>query len=124
MDAGEVVRHAECGIEGQDRDGRAVKPDFIVDITATFETKRRMLACHDSQRQWLRRMHGLDDYMDSMEKWSRQRGREGGVGLLPMDHLVGRADAVVGSWDLGIRSQPIWTWMSGFRVARFFTAVH
>jgi signal peptidase I len=55
---------------------------------------------------------------------SRVPVREGGVGLLPMDNLVGRADAVVGSWDLGIRSHPIWTWLSGFRVARFFTAVH
>ena len=54
---------------------------------------------------------------------SRVPVREGGVGLLPMDNLVGRADAVVGSWDLGIRSQPMWTWLSGFRVARFFTAV-
>ena len=52
---------------------------------------------------------------------SRVPVREGGVGLLPMDNLVGRADAVVGSWDLGIRSQPVWTWLSGFRVARFFT---
>jgi len=55
---------------------------------------------------------------------SRVPVREGGVGLLPMDNLVGRADAVVGSWDLGIRNQPIYTWLSGFRLARFFTAVH
>ena len=55
---------------------------------------------------------------------SRVPVREGGVGLLPIDNLVGRADAVVGSWDLGIRSQPVWTWLSGFRPARFFTAVH
>jgi signal peptidase I len=54
---------------------------------------------------------------------SRVTVRDGGVGLLPIDNLVGRADAVVGSWDLGIRSQPVWTWLSGFRVARFFTAV-
>ena len=54
---------------------------------------------------------------------SRVPVREGGVGLLPMDDLVGRADAVVGSWDLGIRSQPVWTWLSGFRGERFFTAV-
>ena len=40
---------------------------------------------------------------------SRVPLREGGVGLLPMDNLVGRADAVVGSWDLGMRSQPVWT---------------
>jgi signal peptidase I len=55
---------------------------------------------------------------------SRVPVREGGVGLLPMDDLVGRADAVVGSWDLGIRGQPVYTWLSGFRLARFFTAVH
>jgi signal peptidase I len=54
---------------------------------------------------------------------SRVPVRDGGVGLLPMDNLVGRADAVVGSWDLGIRSQPVWTWLSGFRGTRFFTAV-
>jgi signal peptidase I len=55
---------------------------------------------------------------------SRVPVREGGVGLLPIDNLIGRADAVVGSWDLGIRKQPVWTWLSGFRVARFFTSVH
>jgi signal peptidase I len=55
---------------------------------------------------------------------SRVSVRDGGVGLLPIDNLVGRADAVVGSWDLGMRSQPVWTWLSGFRMARFFTAVH
>jgi signal peptidase I len=54
---------------------------------------------------------------------SRVPVREGGVGLLPMDNLVGRADAVVGSWDLGMRSQPVWNWLSGFRMARFFTVV-
>jgi signal peptidase I len=54
---------------------------------------------------------------------SRLSVREGGVGLLPLDNLVGRADAVVGSWDLGMRSQPMWTWLSGFRGSRFFTAV-
>jgi signal peptidase I len=55
---------------------------------------------------------------------SRVPVRDGGVGLLPIDNLIGRADAVVGSWDLGIRSQPVWTWLSGFRTARFFTSVH
>jgi signal peptidase I len=55
---------------------------------------------------------------------SRVPLREGGVGPLPIDNLIGRADAVVGSWDLGIRKQPVWTWLSGFRVARFFTSVH
>jgi signal peptidase I len=55
---------------------------------------------------------------------SRVPLRDGGVGLLPMDDLVGRADAIVGSWDLGIRHEPVWDWWSGFRLSRFFSAVH
>ena len=49
---------------------------------------------------------------------------EGGVGLLPTDNLVGRVDAIVGSWDFATKSQPVWTWLSGFRIARFFSSVH
>jgi signal peptidase I len=49
---------------------------------------------------------------------------QGGVGLLPIDDLVGRVDAIVGSWDLGMRSRPITSWLTGFRVSRFFTSVH
>jgi signal peptidase I len=48
----------------------------------------------------------------------------GGVGLLPIANLVGRADAIVGSWDRGAKSEPMWAWASGLRLARFFTAVH
>jgi signal peptidase I len=47
----------------------------------------------------------------------------GGVGLLPVSDLVGRVDALVGSWDMGVESQPIWKWPSGLRPSRFFTAV-
>jgi len=55
---------------------------------------------------------------------SRVPVSQGGVGLLPMDNLVGRVDAIVGSWDLGVRNQPVANWLSGFRMARFFTGVH
>jgi signal peptidase I len=54
---------------------------------------------------------------------SRVAVRDGGVGLLPIDNLIGRADAVVGSWDMGVRSQPVWTWLAGLRMERFFTSV-
>jgi signal peptidase I len=47
----------------------------------------------------------------------------GGVGLLPVDNLVGRVDALVGSWDIAVHRQPLWTWPSGLRLSRFFTAV-
>lgn len=49
---------------------------------------------------------------------------DGGVGLLPVENLVGRVDAVVGSWDMGMKNRPIWTWLSGLRLARSFTTVH
>ena len=54
---------------------------------------------------------------------SRVSVRDGGVGLLPIDNLIGRADAVVGSWDMGMRNQPMYTWFSGLRMDRFFTSV-
>ena len=54
---------------------------------------------------------------------SRVAVEAGGVGLLPTTDLVGRVDALVGSWDLGVRHQPIWTWPAGLRLSRFFTTV-
>jgi signal peptidase I len=48
----------------------------------------------------------------------------GGVGMLPVDNLVGRVDGIVGSWDLGMKSQPVWTWPQGLRLSRFFSAVN
>ena len=54
---------------------------------------------------------------------SRVPLHDGGVGLLPVQNLVGRVDALVGSWDLAVSRQPIWTWPSGLRPSRFFTAV-
>jgi len=48
----------------------------------------------------------------------------GGVGMLPVANLVGRVDAIVGSWDLAMEHRPVWTWPQGLRLSRFFTAVH
>ena len=62
-------------IEGTDRDGNPLPPDFYVNVTATFARKRQMLACHQSQRAWLRQQHGMDDYLAQMEDWTRARGR-------------------------------------------------
>jgi len=62
-------------IGGADREGRPILADFYVDIAATFATKRAMLACHESQRAWLRKQHGIDDYLETMERWTREVGR-------------------------------------------------
>jgi signal peptidase I len=47
----------------------------------------------------------------------------GGVGLLPVSDLVGRVEALVGSWDLAVRRQPLWRWPAVLRLSRFFTSV-
>jgi LmbE family N-acetylglucosaminyl deacetylase len=49
--------------------------EFYIDIRATFAIKRAMLAEHDSQRSWLAKHHGIDDYLDQMERWTRETGR-------------------------------------------------
>jgi LmbE family N-acetylglucosaminyl deacetylase len=67
-------------LEGHDRLGRSVPPDFRVDVTRVLETKRRMLACHASQRNWLLRQHGIDEYLEAQARWGAVRGAEIGVG--------------------------------------------
>ena len=59
--------------------GRKLPTGFIVDISETCEQKLEMLACHDSQRAWLRKQHGLDEYLDGCRRWSATRGAEIGV---------------------------------------------
>jgi signal peptidase I len=54
---------------------------------------------------------------------SRVLVRAGGVGMLPVGDLIGRVKGIVGSWDLGMRSKPMWTWGKGLRLSRFFTGV-
>jgi signal peptidase I len=54
---------------------------------------------------------------------SRVAVSSGGVGLLPVSDLVGRVEALVGSWDLAVKRQPVWAWPAGLRLSRFFTAV-
>ena len=66
---------------GLDHFGSVIEPDFVVDVKTTFETKRRMLACHASQHEWLKRQHGIEDSLARMEHWTRARGALVGVDL-------------------------------------------
>ncbi len=66
-------------LEGSDRAGHPVPVDFHVDVSGVFEIKRQMLACHASQREWLLRQHGIDEYLESQARWSASRGAEIGV---------------------------------------------
>ena len=66
-------------VGGVDREGRPQMPDFFVDVRSTIDRKREMLACHASQRNWLRRQHGIDEYLDMMLRWTREVGARCGV---------------------------------------------
>jgi LmbE family N-acetylglucosaminyl deacetylase len=68
-------------IGGVDREGRPAPADFYVDIAEHFAVKKAMLAEHASQRDWLLRQHGIDDYLQTMERWTRENGQRAGVGF-------------------------------------------
>lgn len=66
-------------VEGTDAFGRPIVPSFRVDITAVIDAKDRMLACHETQRAWLRHHHGVDNLVASMREWGATQGKGGGV---------------------------------------------
>ena len=66
-------------LEGKDQFGRVIPPAFRIDITSAIDEKATMLACHESQRAWLRKHHGVDNLVDSMKEWSASRGKEAGA---------------------------------------------
>src|SRR5262249_62345913 len=87
-------------IEGRDALGRAVAPDFCIDVGGVLDAKEAMLASHASQRNWLLKHHGLDQYLKAMRDWGAERGRGCGVAYAegfrqhrghsyPQDNLLG-----------------------------------
>jgi len=62
-----------------DPERRAIERDFFVDVTAQMETKTAMLAEHASQRAWLLKHHGIDDYLETMKAWTRATGQRARV---------------------------------------------
>lgn len=66
---------------GMDREGKPILPDFVVNVESAFEEKKMMLSRHKSQRDWLLAHHGMDNYLQTMEDWTRECGRRAGVEL-------------------------------------------
>jgi LmbE family N-acetylglucosaminyl deacetylase len=62
-----------------DRFGTRVPVDFYVDISSVMEKKKEMLSKHESQRSWLKKQHGIDDYIEKMLAWDGRRGEKAGV---------------------------------------------
>lgn len=54
---------------------RPVEPGLFVNIDGEVETKKAMLACHKSQKEWLDASQGIDAYLVEMEKRSAYYGR-------------------------------------------------
>ena len=67
-------------IEGVDPyTGLLNSPTVCVNISKVAERKAEMLACHVSQREWLREHHGMDEYIESMKRQGAIRGHQLGV---------------------------------------------
>lgn len=66
-------------IEGIDHFGKPVEMEFYVDISSVIDVKEAMLKCHASQREWLLKHHGVDEYVDRMRTWSKQAGERIGA---------------------------------------------
>lgn len=75
--------------DGKDILGNPIEPHFYVDISVQIEKKKQMLACHESQREWLRRQHGVDEYLNAMVRGGASCGEQVGVGYAEafMQHL-------------------------------------
>nr|WP_146602834.1 PIG-L family deacetylase [Novipirellula aureliae] len=67
------------GHGGKDRMGQPIIPTTIVDISEQLDQKTEMLACHKSQREWLKAHNGIDDYLSAMRHYCTQRGQQYGV---------------------------------------------
>lgn len=66
-------------IGGTDRMGHPVQPTTCVEITDQLERKTEMLACHQSQREWLKSHNGIDEYLSAMREHCNQRGQSYGI---------------------------------------------
>lgn len=51
----------------------------LIDISNVIGLKADMLACHESQREWLRAQHGMDHYVEEMRHWASELGKRSGV---------------------------------------------
>jgi LmbE family N-acetylglucosaminyl deacetylase len=58
--------------------GEPVHAAFYTDVGNVLATKREMLACHRSQKEWLDVSQGLDAYLETMESMARDMGRRSG----------------------------------------------
>jgi LmbE family N-acetylglucosaminyl deacetylase len=56
-----------------------VTPDFYVDHSELIDQKEEVLACHQSQKQWLDESQGMDSYLQTMREGSAEVGKMSGA---------------------------------------------
>jgi N-acetylglucosamine malate deacetylase 1 len=94
-------------IEGKDLLGTEVRPHFCIDISGVIDLKVEMLAAHASQREWLLKQHGMDQYIQAMKGWGEKRGQAHRVAYAegfrqhlghsyPQENLLGKLLGTVG----------------------------
>lgn len=64
------------GHAGVDRMGNPIQPSTCIDITEQLDRKTEMLACHASQREWLKAHNGIDEYLSAMRGYCHKRGQQ------------------------------------------------
>ena len=88
-------------IEGKNLLGEPIVPSFAIDVSKVMDTKTAMLTCHASQRNWLLKHHGMDEYLRAMQDWSAKTGQRYDVAAAegyrqhlghsyPQDNLLGQ----------------------------------
>lgn len=63
-------------MDGKDIYGRFIPQSIYVNITEVIHFKARMLACHESQREWLLVQHGIDEYIEYMKRTAQNFGKK------------------------------------------------
>ena len=72
--ATDVAVYHSLPLSLRDQLNRPVVPDVFVDVTSTIPTKREMLNCHQTQKQWLDESQGMDAYLDDMQSRAKEMG--------------------------------------------------
>jgi LmbE family N-acetylglucosaminyl deacetylase len=76
---GHVIPHLYyCDpVEGLDPLGRRVQPTTYVPLDRNVHARKlELLACHASQREWLRAHHGMDEYLEAVTRHDQSRAAE------------------------------------------------
>ncbi len=78
IDTPVTVYHAQP-YSHRDPLGRRVLPELYVDVSEVIEEKVALLACHESQKQWLDESQGLDSYLQALRELDAELGQLSGV---------------------------------------------